>query len=107
MRFSVAQVSLIGDSLGAILGFDALCRVAPLGSRYGSDNSINEEAPPAPRPNPLISISDGSGNDEAEEGPAPPRTSPPQAPPSSQGSAPGRKPLPPGDAEAGGLSEAS
>ncbi|XP_029833726.2 protein retinal degeneration B isoform X2 [Ixodes scapularis] len=101
------QVSLIGDSLGAILGFDALCRVAPLGSRYGSDNSINEEAPPAPRPNPLISISDGSGNDEAEEGPAPPRTSPPQAPLSSQGSAPGRKPLPPADAEAGGLSEAS
>ncbi|CAN8016717.1 unnamed protein product [Ixodes persulcatus] len=101
------QVSLIGDSLGAILGFDALCRVAPLGSRYGSDNSINEEAPPAPRPNPLISISDGSGNDEAEEGPAPQRASPPQAPPSSQGSAPGRKPLPPADAEAGGLSEAS
>ncbi|CAN7988007.1 unnamed protein product, partial [Ixodes pacificus] len=101
------QVSLIGDSLGAILGFDALCRVAPLGSRYGSDNSINEEAPPAPRPNPLISISDGSGNDEAEEGPAPPRASPPQVPPSSQGSAPGRKPLPPADAEAGGLSEAS
>ncbi|CAN7986854.1 unnamed protein product [Ixodes hexagonus] len=98
------QVSLIGDSLGAILGFDALCRAAPLGSHYGSDNSINEEAAPAPRPNPLISISDGSGNDEAEEGTerraAPPATAPP---PSSGRSKPHSLP----DAEAAGFSEAS
>lgn len=62
------QVALIGDSVGSILGFDALCRAAQIGSRYGSENSINEEpASSAPRPNPLISISDGSGNEDAED----------------------------------------
>ncbi|XP_050022693.1 protein retinal degeneration B [Dermacentor andersoni] len=62
------QVALIGDSVGSILGFDALCRAAQMSSRYGSENSINEETPgAAPRPNPLISISDGSGNEDAED----------------------------------------
>lgn len=79
------QVVLIGDSMGSVLGFDALCRTNQLGSRYGSENSINEDqqataaaAPPAvqppqssgtvtPRPNPLISISDGSGNEDGED----------------------------------------
>ncbi|XP_077510222.1 retinal degeneration B isoform X1 [Amblyomma americanum] len=65
------QVALIGDSVGSILGFDALCRAAQMSSRYGSENSINEEnASSAPRPNPLISISDGSGNEDAEDGAA-------------------------------------
>lgn len=65
------QVALIGDSVGSLLGFDALCRAAQMSSRYGSENSINEEnASSAPRPNPLISISDGSGNEDAEDGAA-------------------------------------
>ncbi|KAH7956454.1 hypothetical protein HPB52_009918 [Rhipicephalus sanguineus] len=64
----VLSILLITITVGSILGFDALCRAAQLGSRYGSENSINEETPgAAPRPNPLISISDGSGNEDAED----------------------------------------
>lgn len=65
----VGQVAIIGDSVGAILGYDALCRTNQL--RFGSETSIAEvEVEPCsspglnPKPNPLISISDGSSNEE-------------------------------------------
>ncbi|XP_064461362.1 protein retinal degeneration B-like isoform X2 [Ornithodoros turicata] len=79
------QVALIGDSMGSVLGFDALCRTNQMNSRYGSENSINEDPQASstvaqassqlqssstavtPRPNPLISISDGSGNEDGED----------------------------------------
>lgn len=34
------QVCIVGDSVGSILGYDALCRVAKYQSRHGSENSI-------------------------------------------------------------------
>ncbi|XP_044748539.1 protein retinal degeneration B isoform X2 [Coccinella septempunctata] len=36
------QVSLVADSIGSILAYDALCRVMKLQSRHGSENSILE-----------------------------------------------------------------
>lgn len=78
------QVTLIGDSIGSLMAFDALCRAShSCTSQYGSESSIpdmpehhhvqNKTAemstqPPhskttiSNRQNPLISISDGSGN---------------------------------------------
>lgn len=78
------QVCVIGDSIGSIVGFDALCRSShSCGSQYGSDASIPDLSDPqkagepstgqhtkpilTPRQNPLISISDGSGNEDSEE----------------------------------------
>ncbi|XP_022246959.1 protein retinal degeneration B-like isoform X2 [Limulus polyphemus] len=77
------QVVVIGDSLGAVLLYDALCRTSQLNSHYGSESSIAEveptnqqsadirNRPHSPsytgRPNPLISISNGSGNEDVGE----------------------------------------
>ncbi|XP_076306047.1 protein retinal degeneration B-like isoform X2 [Tachypleus tridentatus] len=78
------QVFIIGDSIGAVLAYDALCRTSQLNSRYGSESSIVEAEPTHPksmevryrpqspscvsnRPNPSISIGDGSGNEDEED----------------------------------------
>ncbi|XP_013794792.1 protein retinal degeneration B-like isoform X2 [Limulus polyphemus] len=78
------QVFVIGDSMGAVLAYDALCRTSQLNSRYGSESSIAEVEPTHPksievryrpqspsyisnRPNPSISIGDGSGNEDGED----------------------------------------
>lgn len=64
------QVVLIGDSIGAILAYDALCR-PNLYCRFGSDNSIPETEPTSPgltpKVHPLISISDGNGKEDRGE----------------------------------------
>lgn len=36
----MGQVCFVGDSVGSILGYDALCRIAKYQSRNGSENSI-------------------------------------------------------------------
>uniref|UniRef100_T1JJI2 DDHD domain-containing protein n=1 Tax=Strigamia maritima TaxID=126957 RepID=T1JJI2_STRMM len=63
----IGQVSIVADSVGSVLAYDALCRVPQFASCFGSESSILEgDLPPlspgvqAPRSNPLISISDGS-----------------------------------------------
>lgn len=76
------QVCLIGDNIGSVIGFDALCRTNhSCSSQYGSEGSISEltdqqrpteishshQPVSTPRQNPLISISDGSGNEDAED----------------------------------------
>ncbi|UYV77743.1 PITPNM2, partial [Cordylochernes scorpioides] len=69
------QVVLVADSVGSLLAYDVLSRNSH--SRFGSDNSLNEGDPPhspglfPPRPNPLISISDGT---EESQGDRPART---------------------------------
>ncbi|XP_059481583.1 protein retinal degeneration B isoform X2 [Neocloeon triangulifer] len=42
------QICFVGDSIGSILGYDALCRSAQFHSRHDSCNSVNDEekAPP-------------------------------------------------------------
>ncbi|XP_054155190.1 protein retinal degeneration B-like isoform X2 [Oppia nitens] len=73
------QVCLIGDSIGSVIGFDAMCRSNYLCSQYGSETSI-PDLPDTQKmsdshnkpvltghKNPLISISDGSGNEDVEE----------------------------------------
>ncbi|XP_076344495.1 protein retinal degeneration B-like isoform X3 [Tachypleus tridentatus] len=77
------QVVVIGDSMGAVLLYDALCRTSQLNSRYGSEGSITEveltnqqsadikNRPQSPsymsRPNPLISSSNRSGDGNGED----------------------------------------
>ncbi|XP_065162391.1 protein retinal degeneration B isoform X4 [Atheta coriaria] len=39
------QVCIVGDSVGSILGYDALCRTTRYQSRHGSENSILEHDP--------------------------------------------------------------
>lgn len=60
------QVVLIGDSLGAVLAFDAICRTANhssegAGSHFGSESSLQES-----KSNPLISISNEATFDGEE-----------------------------------------
>lgn len=66
------QICLIGDSVGSLLAYDALCRSSQISSCFGSENSIAEsDFLPSPivipRTNPLISISDGSGGEDMAE----------------------------------------
>lgn len=67
MFVCMIQVVLIGDSIGAILAYDALCRPNQY-CRFGSESSIPEAEPaspgPLPKSNPLISISDGNGKED-------------------------------------------
>ncbi|GAB6028613.1 hypothetical protein CHUAL_004450 [Chamberlinius hualienensis] len=64
------QVVLIGDSVGSVVAYDALCRPNQYG-RYGSETSLQEAEPLspglAPKVNPLISISDGNGDENHDE----------------------------------------
>lgn len=88
------NVVLIGDSIGSIIAFDALCRSQINRSHCGSENSVADVAenssgnsrPKSISPatlvplnkNPLIAISDGSGGEEVEdEGSAPKRANSP------------------------------
>lgn len=56
------KVVLIGDSVGAILGFDALCHGGSQAAAYGSELSIQDTAESSKLPlqasNPIISITD-------------------------------------------------
>ena len=76
------QICVIGDSIGSLIGFDALCRSGhSCSSQFGSETSIpdlsdaqktpepsqNTKPILTPRQNPLISISDGSGNEDTED----------------------------------------
>lgn len=58
------QVVLIGDSLGSVLAFDAICRTVNhssdgAGSHFGSESSLQES-----KSNPLISISNDAEGEE-------------------------------------------
>ncbi|KAG1678718.1 Protein retinal degeneration B [Nymphon striatum] len=61
------QVVLVGDSVGSILGYDALCRQGHYNNRMGSDSSI-AEASPTPgdesvgKNSPQISVSNGGNS---------------------------------------------
>ncbi|KAJ6216321.1 hypothetical protein RDWZM_007478 [Blomia tropicalis] len=54
------KVAFIGDSVGAILGFDALCHVSSQGNVFGSDASIQDipDLNKSNHSNPIISITD-------------------------------------------------